>query len=471
VTAWGQVPGVAFDFCSRCQELPSYCHCPRQADRVGAINGSTPHSVAVSRPPSNGTTVGRDGVVQDTAAGTGSSELGSRAAVEDALTLAHHVFQRWLGKDYDLDVLDVVLCCAAVEQLAGDPIWLLVVSGSGAAKTETVQALAGAGAHLTSTISGEGALLSGTSRKDRSKQATGGLLRKIGDHGLLVIKDVTSILSMSRDARATILAAMREVYDGRWDRNLGSDGGLTLTWTGRIVVIGAVTTAWDTAHAVVASMGDRFVLVRLDSGSGRATAGRRAIGNSGQEAVMRAELSGSVAVLLGKLNTAADLTLTDAEIEHLLGLADLVTMARTGVEHDYQGNVIDAHAPEMPTRFAKQLTQIVRGGMALGMPRGRVMDLATRCAGDSMPPLRLAVLLDVLAHPDSSVPEVRRRMQKPRNTVDRCLQDLHMLGLLELHEREISATKTQWRYSLASRDHDHALSLLRVSQKWLPTGS
>ena len=29
--------------------------------------------------------------------------------------------------------------------------------------------------------------------------------------------DFTSILSMSRDARAGVLAALREIYDGRWD--------------------------------------------------------------------------------------------------------------------------------------------------------------------------------------------------------------------------------------------------------------
>jgi hypothetical protein len=57
-----------------------------------------------------------------------------------------------------------------------------------------------------------------------------------------------------------MLAALREVYDGRWERNVGTDGGQTLTWTGRIAVVGAVTTAWDVAHRVVSVMGDRFVL-------------------------------------------------------------------------------------------------------------------------------------------------------------------------------------------------------------------
>ena len=127
-------------------------------------------------------------------------------------------------------------------------------------------------------ITGEAALLSATPKRERTNDATGGLLRKIGDRGLLVIKDVTSILSMNNDARAKVLAALREIYDGRWYREVGTDGGHTLEWRGRLVVIGAVTTAWDTHHAVVATMGDRFTLRphRLDQGQeGVRTAGHR----------------------------------------------------------------------------------------------------------------------------------------------------------------------------------------------------
>ena len=130
-----------------------------------------------------------------------------------------------------------------------DPLWLLIISGSGNAKTETVQALDGVGAIVTSSITGEAALLSATPKRERAKDATGGLLRKIGDRGVLVIKDVTSILSMNSDARAKVLAALREIYDGRWYREVGAEGGRTLEWRGRLVVVGAVTTAWDTDHA------------------------------------------------------------------------------------------------------------------------------------------------------------------------------------------------------------------------------
>jgi 5S rRNA maturation endonuclease (ribonuclease M5) len=388
-----------------------------------------------------------------------------------SLSDAHDVFRRWLGSDYDTDALDAVLAAAAVECLDGDPLWLLLISGSGNAKTETVQALDGIGALISSTISSCGALLSATPKNDRAKDATGGLLRRLEPRGLLVIKDVTSILSMSGDARAEVLGALREVYDGRWSRNVGTDGGQTLEWTGRVAVVGAVTTAWDKAHAAIASMGDRFVLVRMDSTIGRRKAGRQAISNTGSETRMRAELAAAVAGVLAGMDRTP-IAVTDAETDVLLAAADLVTLARTGVEYDYRGDVIDAHAPEMPTRFAKQLAQVVRGGVAIGMDRTEALRLAIRCARDSMPPLRLAIVDDIAEHPESSTAEVRKRIGKPRATADRQLQALHMLGVLECDEHEmVVAGKdvTRWQYRLAENIDPDALNPAAVPDLALHT--
>ena len=115
----------------------------------------------------------------------------------------------------------------------------------------------------------------------------------MGERGVLVIKDVTTILSMSGDARDKVLSGLREVYDGKWFRDIGVDGGRRLTWEGRLAVVGAVTTAWDTHQSVIAMMGDRFVLIRMDSNGkrSRVSAGRQAIGNTGSEIQMRQELS------------------------------------------------------------------------------------------------------------------------------------------------------------------------------------
>jgi hypothetical protein len=352
------------------------------------------------------------------------------------LAEVHRVFKKWFGAEYDLGILDAVLAVVAAEKLSGDPPWLLIISGPGNAKTETIQATSGLNTRVVSTITSEGALLSASPRKQRSKTATGGLLRQIGQRGVLAIKDFTSIISAGHEVRMQVLAALREVHDGHWVRNVGSDGGQSLEWQGRVVVIGACTTAWDQAHAVVATMGDRFVLVRANSNTGRMAAGIQAIRNTGTEPEMRRKLADAVAGLIGQVRLDAPSDLTNAERRRILQAADIVTLARTGVETDYRGNIIDAHAPEMPTRFAKQLTQIMRGGLAIGMSRTEAMALVIRCARNSMPPLRLAILEDIGAHPNSRVIDVRRRLQRPRATTDRALQALHILGLLVCDEEE-----------------------------------
>jgi hypothetical protein len=380
------------------------------------------------------------------------------------LAETHAVFRKWFGPEYDLDTINAVLAAAASERLRGDPLWLLVVSGPGNAKTETVQALSGAGAYVTSTIASEGALLSATPRRERNKNATGGLLRKIGDRGVLVIKDVTSILSADRNTRASVLAAIREIYDGLWQRNVGTDGGQTLTWTGRIVIVGAVTAAWDSAHAVIAAMGDRFVLIRADSSVGRAKSGIRAIHNSGDERTMRKELAAVVGGIVGHAGTN-EYQFSEGEIEQLVKAADIVTMSRTAVECDYRGDVINAHAPEMPTRFAKQLAQMIRGAMTIGMRPADAMRLAIRCARDSIPPLRRRILLDLASNPRSRIVDVSRRVTEPYRTVRRGLEALHVLGMLQAEdEQPIGGDKWTTYYSLAD-SFDRATLLSMVALK------
>jgi hypothetical protein len=62
------------------------------------------------------------------------------------------------------------------------------------------------------------------------------------------------------------------------------------------VAIGAATTAYDKAHTVLASIGERDAVVRVDSKVGRMTSGRQALLNVEQETTMR-EVLAAAAVL------------------------------------------------------------------------------------------------------------------------------------------------------------------------------
>ena len=369
-----------------------------------------------------------------------------------SLAEAHAGYLEAFGPKYDLDAVNMTLAVAAVEKLDGDPVWLLIVSGSGAAKTETIMPLGNCtGAIVVSTISSEGAFLSATAKHERTADSTGGLLCEMGDHGILILKDFTSILAMSRDRRDDVLKALREIYDGYWRRQVGVDGGRSIEWKGRIVLLGAVTSAYDRAREVISKLGDRFVLLRVDSNDAdaRKEAAKSAVRGVGGEEKMRAKLGRLMAGVVENIDTAAAINPDDSEVDKIIAAADLVTRARTAVDRTPGGEVEEAHMLEMPTRFPKELVQLFRGATAVGLDHDDAMRLVIRAARDSTPPLKLEIVDWLAVHKSETANGVAVGVDKPFMTIDRQLKELHLLGVIT---RAISAGrdgKDRWHYRLA----------------------
>ena len=168
--------------------------------------------------------------------------------------------------------------------------------------------------HRTSHDQFGGALLSGDAARRRGpRPQPAGYCGRIGNRGVLVIKDVTSILSMNRTSAPGARCPPRGLRRPLVTR-VGTDGGKTIPWAGRIVVIGAVTTAWDTAHAVIASMGDRFVLVRWTH-----VGGRRPAQSDRQHRATRQDASRTRPPRAGARRHGPDpIAVTDAEADVLL---------------------------------------------------------------------------------------------------------------------------------------------------------
>jgi hypothetical protein len=274
---------------------------------------------------------------------------------------------------------------------------------------------------LESSITGPAALLSGTAKKDRQKDATGGILRKVpADGGVLVLKDFTSIIDMHRDARAEVLAAFREIYDGRWDRSIGADGGRTLTWIGRLGVIAGCTTAIDAAHAVVSTMGTRFLLVRLRDDDDLAGS---AFDHVGDEPTMREALRAAVRGLLDNLpGRPHDKEPVRAQ---MVALASHVALARSPVDRDQRGDIRLVMDAEAPTRIVKGLTQLWRAAGCLGLEPASAWEMVLWVGLDSIPKLRRSVLdfLERRATPASTT-EIAEAVEHPTQTTRRTLEDL-----------------------------------------------
>ena len=282
---------------------------------------------------------------------------------------------------------------------------------------------------LASAISGEAALLSATPRRDRAEQATGGLLRRVGDKGVLILKDFTTVLEMDRTDRGKVLAALREIYDGRWDRDVGTDGGQTLTWTGKCGFLAGCTGAIDRAHAVVNDMGPRSLFLRLPPADLDKIA-RAALKHMGHEQEMRNELTAATAGLLTHLDGKPH-ELTDSFKTGLTGLAILASQARSPVHRDWKGEIELVGDAEAPTRIIKQLGQLWRACGVLGLAHAESWEVVSRCALDSIPKLRGKVIRYLASSGPADTTAVGIGVAHPSRTVRRALQDLTAHGVVE----------------------------------------
>jgi hypothetical protein len=359
------------------------------------------------------------------------------------LSDTHAVFRQWLHLP-DTGALDAVLGAVAANRIEGDPVWLLLVGPPGGGKSEILAAVSELDdAHPAGTLT-EASLLSGTPKRDHADNARGGLLRNIGDYGLIVAKDFGSVLSMNRDARAQLLAALREVYDGAWTRHVGTDGGKTLGWRGKVGMVGGVTPTIDRHHAVMGAMGERFVLYRLPE-IDPDTQARRALSHAGKEKQMRHELSNTVQQLL-EHSSAKPRPLTEHALTRLIGLATLVVRARSAVERDSYSREIElVPGPEAPTRLIVVLDRMLAGLDVIGLPRAAAWQVVQKCAMDSVPALRLAVIHS-LEGGQKDTNQVASDVRHPSSTTRRALEDLTAHSLVE-QERQGDGKAHLWSLS------------------------
>jgi hypothetical protein len=364
-----------------------------------------------------------------------------------ALEEARDVFRRWLYLP-DIGVLDIVLGAVAANRLDGDPVWLLLVGPPGGGKSEVLNAISQLDdAHPAGTLT-EASLLSGTPKKEHDAAAKGGLLRAIGEHGILVCKDFGSVLSMNRDARAGVLAALREIFDGAWTRHVGTDGGKTLSWSGKVGLVGGCTPTIDRHHAVMGAMGERFTLYRLADVDSDVHA-REALRHAGRERAMRDELAEAARAAVAVLGEPRERTA--GETDQLVALATFVVRARSAVERDgYTREIELVPGAEAPTRLVIVLDRLLAGLDAIGCDRDHAFGIVTKAALDSIPALRYGCLRALEPFDELDTNQVATAVRYPATTTRRALEDLTAHALVEC-DRQGEGRAHEWRLSTFAR--------------------
>jgi hypothetical protein len=277
----------------------------------------------------------------------------------------------------------------------------------------------------------------------------------VGAFGVLVMKDFTSVLAENRDTQAQVLAALREVFDGSWTRCVGTDGGRTLSWHGKLGLIAGVTPTIDQHHAVIGQMGTRFLFYRLATDDANKVA-RGALAHGGREGKMRGELAGAVEKVLADAGDVTLRELTEPERDRLVCLAVFATTCRTAVERDSRTReILDVPQAEGPARFVSQLRLMLHGLETIGVTPADTWRLLTKLALDAMPASRLVVLRH-LRTPTGPLGtgEIAAAVQLPTVTARRSLEDLALLGAIDrskvgAHEN----SPDHWTISTWTTDH------------------
>ena len=344
------------------------------------------------------------------------------------------VFDRWLLLP-DPTPIYAALGAVAANLLPGDPVWLGLIGPPSSAKTELLNSISGLPYVVQAATLTPAALLSGTPKKQHAAGAKGGLLRQIGDFGIISLKDFGSILSMHTETRAEVLAALREIYDGAWTRHLGSDGGRTLAWKGKVGLLFGATGVYDSHYSVTGALGDRFLLSRL------APAGRgqfdQALKHGGAGTMrMRKELAEIVARLFAG-RQSEHRPIADDEIRFIDSVIMLAVRLRGAIERDRNSREIEAvYGAEGTARIGLALERLLAGLDTLGVERALALSVIRAVALDSVPPTRRRAYEHLTAlrqdgNGSASTTAVAKVLALPSVTTRRVLEDLTAYGLIE----------------------------------------
>ena len=340
------------------------------------------------------------------------------------LDLTVAVFRKWLLLE-DVWPVYVTLGAIAANHLAGPPVWLGLIAPPSSAKTEILSAMLRLPKLELMTTASPAALLSGTPKKQMTHGAQGGLLRKIGAFGILVLKDFTTVLGMHRENKSEMLDARREIYDGKWVRHLGTDGGKTLNWEGKLGLLFGCTEAYDAQYAVIGALGDRFVLYRLPP-SQHGQFERAMLHTGDRFKTMQDELAAAVAGLFAGLGDPMPTPrpLTDEESLRIKAKVILACQLRAGIDRDRHTRELEAvYGAEGPGRLGLSLERLLAGLDIIGVDRETALQIVEKAALDSVPPIRRKVY-EALSDGPKTTREVATAIKLPTNTTRRALEDI-----------------------------------------------
>jgi len=375
---------------------------------------------------------GTDAMPQYLALTIGKARRGQSKRKLVILDDVRETFDKWLYLP-DSNLIDIVLATVLANRIRqADPLWVFLVAPPSGTKTEILRTLQECeGVYYLSSLTPH-TFISG--KVPIAGQETSLLLRI--KEGILVMKDFGSILEMRRDDRGEILAQLREIADGKYDKSFGS--GKEVHWEGKLGFLAGATPIIDDYLSVKQVLGERFIIYRV-SHEDKVGLAMRALNNLSKEKEMRKELSGIAKRFLSQFGSHIELPGCNDEVKMtIVSLALVIARARSTVPRERFGDRMIKYVPEaeVPARLSKQL-YLLAGGLALAWGdkevTERVYPILRKVALDTMPSQRAKVITYFW---ETQVEWVRtktvaRAIRYPTTTTRYILEDLNVLGIVD----------------------------------------
>lgn len=354
----------------------------------------------------------------------------------------------------------VMLGSIAGSRFDGPPVHLFLIGVSSSGKNELMEACFELphAHHVTSFT--EASMLSGTSRKDRSSDATGGFLEVIkrgGNEGIFIMTEFNTILTLPPHDKVAALGALQNVCTGLVDKLVGSDGGRPLSWKGKVQVIGGCTEHIEEARTDLGKIGERFIYCQLPQPDRKElllSAARNARNGRAKTGAQRRVRAVTDFMAGLELPYAPESLLDQNDEDVIMCAADFMTSARSTVARDRQNReIVMIYGSDGPTRAFLELQRLFCGLRAIGVERGKALQYISRIALGSIPKLRREII-QVVAKSSPlqpvSINDMREKIGKwGDSSIKRALDDLMIHNILE----KFNGHENFWAFTEISSDN------------------
>jgi hypothetical protein len=265
----------------------------------------------------------------------------------------------------DTEIINITLATLLANRLKlGEKIWLIIIGPSSGGKSQILRPMALTDPKFLYRVDDltENTFLSGMNLGSGKGEAS--LLKRIGDHGMLVMSDLTVLFSKSKESGTAILSQFRMLYDGEMVKHVGTKGK-AVSWKGYLGVLAGSTPSIYSNFEEYSDMGERFIYYRLKDYSPE-----MATKLSLERKLFGAELDTKLAeyyndyikdVLVSK-EKEVEIALSQAVHDRIIQIAILAEKIRTSVHTNRFENVMDKiPVTAYPMRVALQLISLAKG--------------------------------------------------------------------------------------------------------------